>query len=150
MLKLISNNPLITSILFLMSFEYMFQYNMFFILYVIVIYVALKTLGVTKIMKAKAYDLFMSILTKKEFIPIEDNLMDFTQKQPDGSIEGIFEFVRDSKKYMVNSSKSQAGVKIRVIDMKNQKNPKTFNVQSFFVTRNTMEKFLNEHYFNSL
>lgn len=147
-MKLILKFPIVATLLFIISFELIFQYHMMLILYITLIYVALKTTGFTKIIKSFSYISYNRFI---EWITSKPKQLDIIFKNEYGNIEGKFHFKRNRKTYLIEAIRNtkRKEVTIRLHQLDSTDNPVVFlKAKDFYIKRKTVIKYLEEHHFN--
>ena len=135
-MKLILNFPILASLLFIFLFEYLLQYNMFFMFYLALIYVTLKTTGVTyrlKVFMRKTYDKLIKQLKG------HPKNIDLIYRNSMGQIEGRFYVKSKGTSYLVESIRDRTfkNVVIKVHNLETKK-MKRVETKDFYMTRDTV------------
>lgn len=143
-MKYVLNYPIVFAILFIISFEVVFQTNMFLLLYIILIYVTLKTVGVNNIIKKFSNLSLKNILGKFH----SEQVLNETIKMGNGDIMGKYSYVRNGVKYIIIAIKNNRAVKVWVTPMSKQEDTVFLKFNRFYVNRENIIRKLEENYFN--
>ena len=147
-MKFILNYPIVATLLFIISFEIIFQHNMFFLAYLALIYITLKTLGITNLIKKQSEASYKKLL---RWIRQENKRVDVIFKNEYGMVEGNFYVKEQGDHYLIKATRDRKrkAVTIRINKTHGRRRQMVIlHAPDFYITRNSVLKYLQENYFN--
>ena len=150
MLKFIINRPLMSMVMFVLSFEMVFESHMLACLYVILLYVVLKATGLTKRIKRLAKVGYFKLLKKSKelliFYTLKIYRLDLTHRNIDGTIDGIYMYYKGKKGYWVFVKKTNKEITMKIWDIKYidlKTKPIVLKGKPFFINYENVTDYLN-------
>lgn len=154
MINYIIYKPITSSVLLIISHEIFFQYHMFIYLYILLTYFTLKVTGLNKPLKTLCKTtltfvkgwLKLKLPNKAQQSSKVQEELNVTVKNSDGTVDVLYTYNRNGVKYLVSCNKSKDNVTIKVIDTTDNKvQPVVFQVKSFYVNKESVERFLDQN-----
>ena len=116
-MKLIIKHPLISALMIIILFEMIFQHNMMFLLYLALIYVTLKTTGVTKMIKNLVFASYKKAI---RWLNRHPKPIDVIFVNEYGQIEGNFYVKENGDYYFIKAIRDRNNKEVRIRITKTQ------------------------------
>lgn len=142
-MRIILKYPILATLLFILLFEFIFQHNMFLLLYFALIYVAISTAGYIKPIRRILLATYKKILKWLTTKPKASNNseIDIIFRNENGLVEGNFYVKSVDKSYLIKAVRDYDNleVRVRINDVTNQKaDIKVLSFDDFYITKNAV------------
>lgn len=146
-MNFISTHPIVCAVIFIFSFELIFDKWIELFLGIALLYIVLKILGLTNPIKTLIKSSYERIFNKSK---TSDDFINITETRDNGTMEGTYTFRRGKELYMAKATKiRKKEIRVRLYE-NGGKGRKVFEKVSkpFFMTRDTVIQYIEKKHFD--